>query len=112
MKQNKEKRLCSACRKNIVQCRLIKGKQYWRKECTRCSRIRRNKPLQNGNATIPRKKRGLKKLGKGTYICDQCGWLGYCDIHHKNENHYDNDVNNLVVLCPNCHRDEHYGKPT
>lgn len=32
---------------------------------------------------------------------------GFLDIHHKNMNHHDNDPNNLIAVCPNCHRIEH-----
>ena len=41
--------------------------------------------------------------------CENCGissWLGVdlvLELHHKNGYHYDNDLDNLVILCPNCH---------
>ena len=41
--------------------------------------------------------------------CEMCGvstWFGkkiVLELHHKNGNHYDNDLDNLQVLCPNCH---------
>lgn len=41
--------------------------------------------------------------------CENCGiseWLGVkivLELHHKNGDHYDNDLNNLQILCPNCH---------
>lgn len=25
------------------------------------------------------------------------------ELHHKNGNHQDNDLDNLMILCPNCH---------
>lgn len=42
-------------------------------------------------------------------VCENCGineWLGVkltLELHHKNGDHYDNDLDNLVILCPNCH---------
>ena len=41
--------------------------------------------------------------------CEKCGleqWL--CEpipleLHHIDGNHYNNDLNNLQILCPNCH---------
>ena len=42
-------------------------------------------------------------------VCECCGlseWLGVklvLELHHKNGDHYDNDLDNLVILCPNCH---------
>ena len=41
--------------------------------------------------------------------CDICGcsmWQGIklpLELHHKNGNHYDNSLENLQILCPNCH---------
>lgn len=39
--------------------------------------------------------------------CSVCGWHEDADIlevHHINENHYNNELNNLIILCPICHR--------
>lgn len=47
---------------------------------------------------------GIKKE-----YCELCGlseWLGVklsLELHHKNGNHYDNNLDNLQILCPNCH---------
>lgn len=41
--------------------------------------------------------------------CELCGiseWLGVklpLELHHKNGNHQDNELENLQILCPNCH---------
>lgn len=41
--------------------------------------------------------------------CELCGiteWLGkpiVCQLHHINGNHKDNRLENLQILCPNCH---------
>lgn len=41
--------------------------------------------------------------------CEQCGiseWLGKplpLEVHHKDGDHTNDDENNLIVLCPNCH---------
>lgn len=41
--------------------------------------------------------------------CEICGlseWMGKSiplELHHKNNNHYDNNLDNLQILCPNCH---------
>ena len=54
----------------------------------------------------------LKKLlkeGIKEKKCERCGlteWLGEeipLELHHKNGNHYDNRLENLQILCPNCH---------
>jgi hypothetical protein len=35
--------------------------------------------------------------------CIVCGFDYITSVHHVNENHYDNSLNNLVPLCPNHH---------
>lgn len=41
--------------------------------------------------------------------CECCGrteWFGVpiaLELHHINEDHYDNRLENLLILCPNCH---------
>lgn len=54
----------------------------------------------------------LKKLikeGIKERKCECCGndkWLGEdipLEIHHKDGNHYNNNLENIMLLCPNCH---------
>ena len=44
-------------------------------------------------------------------ICSRCGFIPehkcQLDIHHIDENHHNNDPNNLMTLCANCHRLKH-----
>ena len=54
----------------------------------------------------------LKFLTKGMgrpYQCECCGnseWNGLpipLQVHHIDGNHFNNEINNLQLLCPNCH---------
>ena len=42
-------------------------------------------------------------------VCELCGissWMGVplvLELHHKDGNHYNNSLDNLSLLCPNCH---------
>ena len=53
--------------------------------------------------------RRLRVLYEQNYKCQNCGlseWLGQeltLEIEHKNGNHQDNNRENLIALCPNCH---------
>jgi len=45
--------------------------------------------------------------------CGRCGYDQYVEIlvvHHIDRNRENNDLNNLEVLCPNCHAVEHYSE--
>jgi 5-methylcytosine-specific restriction endonuclease McrA len=60
---------------------------------------------------------GIKKfirtylLEKNNYKCEKCGWgeknpfsgLIPLEIHHLDGNYKNNKIENLQVLCPNCH---------
>lgn len=39
--------------------------------------------------------------------CDRCGSLDNLGIHHQDNDHYNNDLKNLVVLCLSCHMSAH-----
>ena len=43
-------------------------------------------------------------------VCERCGYdrLEILQVHHKNRNRNDNELNNLELICPNCHFEEHY----
>src|SRR5262245_51311461 len=39
--------------------------------------------------------------------CDRCGSTEDLGIHHADDDHYNNDLKNLVVLCLRCHMSIH-----
>lgn len=42
--------------------------------------------------------------------CIICGATDNLHVHHKDGNHNNNDINNLVWLCSKCHHDVHVRK--
>lgn len=41
--------------------------------------------------------------------CERCDYSKYqiLEVHHKNRNREDNGLENLALICPNCHAEEH-----
>lgn len=116
-KIRKKEKYCLNCGKELHKgqykyCSSLCQQEYQRKEYI--------KKVNNGEES------GLKKSGNTTKIsgsirtylfkkynnkCQKCGWgeinptTGKCplEIHHKDGNKAHNDLNNLELLCPNCH---------
>jgi len=42
--------------------------------------------------------------------CERCGYSKkqILHVHHKDRNHSNNNPQNLELICPNCHYEEHY----
>lgn len=66
--------------------------------------------VKNSTGNSNRLKHRLIKEGIKEEKCEVCGnkeWMGVpipLDLHHINGDHYDNRLENLIILCPNCHR--------
>ena len=64
---------------------------------------------ENSNRTSSYIRQRLIKEGIKESKCECCGrseWLGIpipLELHHINEVHTDNRLENLLILCPNCH---------
>jgi len=66
---------------------------------------------ENSTGNSSKLKERLLEWGVKEYKCEnpECGIKEWCgkpivlQLHHINGNHYDNRLENLVLLCPNCH---------
>jgi hypothetical protein len=75
------------------------GHGYYKKLCTRHHRLKYKMPV---NSRMPNHLTGEP--------CSKCGWdKSFCDTHRiiggKDGGKYTKD--NVISLCPNCHRLEH-----
>ena len=65
--------------------------------------------VKNGHTGTTNLKKIIIRDGLKEYKCEKCGiteWQGEpisLQIHHINGDHYDNRLENLQFLCPNCH---------
>lgn len=51
----------------------------------------------------------LRLLNQRGRVCERCGYNKYeiLQVHHKDKNRDNNELNNLELICPNCHYEEH-----
>jgi 5-methylcytosine-specific restriction endonuclease McrA len=63
--------------------------------------------MKNRTLSINKK----RELRKSHPCCSICGYNKYpeiLEIHHNNFNPRDNIPENLLVICPTCHKEIHY----
>lgn len=66
-----------------------------------------NRPRDKVKSYQALKIRLLKVKGEN---CERCGYNKYeiLQVHHKDRNRFNNELDNLELICPNCHFEEHY----
>jgi 5-methylcytosine-specific restriction endonuclease McrA len=61
--------------------------------------------------TVPQKisnaSKARKLFNEVTRECNRCGTSYNVQLHHKDKNVFNNDYENLILLCASCHRNEH-----
>lgn len=81
--------------------------------CNSCKR-KVNHSLDNPQSLLDLSKRTISKILKRANIgCSICGWnKATCDIHHivERSSNGSNNSDNLIIICPNCHREIHSNK--
>ena len=123
IERNKGNVFCSiscyglSCRKEIpcVTCGKLILTGLNKKTCSRsCANKHRagikykiGRPRDKARTARILKLRLIEERGKN---CERCGYGKYeiLQIHHKNRNKKDNEKENLEIICPNCHYEEHY----
>lgn len=80
------------------------GFYYCSRECG--NRHKNMLRKQNGewNQSLNYRSRAFENL---EHKCAVCGWNEderILEVHHKDEDRTNNDLSNLVILCPTCHR--------
>ncbi len=105
---NRKEIPCVICNKPILS-------SLHRKTCSRkCSNVHRaginykiGSPGDKALQVRALKIRIIKDRGTS---CERCGYnkTEILQIHHKDRNRENNRMDNLELICPNCHYEEHY----
>lgn len=106
-----------SCRKEspCVICKKLILASANKKTCSRsCANKNRagikykiNRPRDKVKSQQALKIRLLKERGRK---CERCAYskLEILQVHHKNRDRNNNGLENLELICPNCHCEEHY----
>ena len=69
--------------------------------------------IESPSVSNSRKRRRLIEDGYKEDKCERCGlseWMGMkipLELHHRDFNHYNNELSNLMIVCSNCHMQLH-----
>lgn len=104
------------CRRDTLEAYLKKmsieylGNQGGKKTEKRWSRTTAKEYIENSDAPMAsRLRKKLIRDGIKEEKCEDCEiteWQGQklvFELHHVDGNHWNNDLSNLKILCPNCH---------
>jgi len=117
-KQNRKEAKCAQCNtlifRSCYKLTLSKSGLYFcNRECKdKAQRIGGIKEIQPSHYGESRKdyRSHCFKVHNLEKICTRCGFdnpLAIC-VHHKDRNRNNNNIDNLEVLCYNCHAIEHH----
>lgn len=108
-----------------LNCKVDTLKSYYKKLGIEYSGNQNRKGMKHYEARIPieqyltsnsgnsQKRKRLVEEGIKEEKCECCGlseWMGKpipLELHHKDFNHYNNNIDNLQILCSNCHMQAH-----
>ncbi len=65
-----------------------------------------------GDKAISQKRIKIRIMKERGSVCERCGYakMEILHLHHKNRDRTNNNPQNLEILCPNCHFEEHLVK--
>ena len=106
---------CATCDKMVIKSpTALKRSKTGNVYCSRsCSNTKNNSLFKSGenhpNYTTGSSSYRNRKLKESEGHCERCGFSILCvlEVHHKDGNRRNNDIENLELLCRNCHGIEH-----
>jgi hypothetical protein len=66
------------------------------------------KPKANFHPGTKEARQLLEQAGRNLNVCDSCGSTFRVAVHHRNGNPFDNGLENLQILCADCHSAIHH----
>ena len=97
--------LCSYCSKEIKRLKsdLANSKSgfvYCSRECGN----RHKNDLKKSLDSTAYRRNAFEKYEHKCAICGYYDMIENLEVHHIDENHNNNDISNLIILCPICHK--------
>ncbi len=109
-KYNRKENPCLVCGKPILA---SANKKTCSRACANKHRIgiayKMNQPRDKVKSQRSLKMRLLEQRG---IVCEMCEYnkVEILEVHHKDRDRNNNELENLALICPNCHAEEHFLK--
>lgn len=108
-KMQKQKVVCAWCGSEIERTpsQIEKSKTGFFYCCREHGNLHKNFLRREAGEWADSNNYRLKAFEVYDHKCAICGWdedERILEVHHIDENHSHNELNNLVILCPTCHR--------
>jgi ribosomal protein L37E len=106
-----------SCRKEIAchVCGKLILAGFNKKTCSRSCANKNREGIKYTGARLKDKAIDLRRIkiklfGIKGKVCERCGYnkSEILQVHHKNRNREDDSIENLEIICPNCHYEEHH----
>jgi hypothetical protein len=98
--------ICQFCNKEYSVCKSRINKS---RHCSRkCHNTAISREYKHSGINSPHWKGGIqtyRKFKKSN--CETCNSINHLDVHHIDENRYNNNLSNLITLCRSCHKKTH-----
>ena len=100
---------CFVCGKPILS---SLNKKTCSRECSNKNRVglKYKLSLPRKDKVIEQRSIKIRLISIRGKICERCEYdkLEILQVHHKNRDRKNNEFENLELICPNCHFEEHY----
>lgn len=105
----KQKFHCAYCNKEIyrIPSEIKRNKSGYFYCSKTCGNLHKNLLRKTSGEWNNSKNYRLKAFEKLEHCCASCGWNEderILEVHHIDENRDNNNIDNLCILCPTCHR--------
>ncbi len=122
IKQREPNVICAQCqtlfyKSEYKQSQSKSGLYFCNRNCKdtaqRIGGIKEIQPPHYGDGSYTYRKIAIRKAKAidPNISCTRCGWnklLEVLEVHHKDRNRKNNVSDNLEILCPNCHMEDHF----
>ena len=87
---------------------LKKSQAFRAEQLNRAREVHHAKQRANPSPAMVWRKLSKQVKKRDNYLCQDCGQPEWLVVHHIDADKENNELDNLITLCPSCHIQRHY----